>query len=274
MSTKNNTVTLDKKLVRRSAWIYVFFHHSAQNYERMMGLAFAHTLERPLRQLYPDDNDYSLALQRHMQYFNSEPTLGAVIPGIVLALEEGKANGSGVTEELIISTKTSLMGPLAGIGDSLIGSVYGTIVASIAIGLSIESGSLLGPILYMILSAGVLVGIKYGLFVKGYELGLNSIKHLTSNLTETLTMGLNVVGLITVGGITANTVNIPIKWEFVSGELVLPLQEILDKIMPGLLPLVLTIGVGYLYSKKNWSTVKTLFVIIAAVFVLVFAGIL
>lgn len=274
MSTKNNHTVISKKDVSKAAWTYVFFHHSGQNYERMMGMAFAHTLQEPLRKLYTDDEDYKEALQRHMQYFNSEPTLGAVIPGVVLALEEGKANGDEVSEELIVSTKTALMGPLAGIGDSLIGSVYGTIVASIAIGLSLESGSLIGPVLYMILSAGVLVAIKYGLFVKGYKLGLNSIKYLTSELTSTLTMALSIVGLITVGGITANTVNVPIKWEYVSGELVISIQEILDSIMPGIIPLLLTIGIWYLYSKKNWSTVKTLVVLLVAVFVLVFIGIL
>lgn len=270
----NNVEVLNIKEVRKSAWTYVFFHHSAQNYERMMGLAFAHTLQRPLRILYKNDEDYKEALLRHMQYFNSEPTLGAVIPGIVLALEEGKAGGADVSEELILSTKTALMGPLAGIGDSLIGSVYGTIVASIAIGLSIETGSLIGPILYMILSAGVLVGIKYGLFVKGYKMGLNAIKLLTSELTNTLTMALSIIGLITVGGITANTVNVPIKWEYVSGELVISLQNILDQIMPGVVPLILTIGIWYLYSRKNWSTVKTLLVLLISVFVLVFIGIL
>lgn len=272
---KNNTaITISKGDVSKSAWTYVFFHHSAQNYERMMGLAFAHTLQQPLRKLYPNDEEYSLALKRHMQYFNSEPTLGAVIPGVILALEEGRANGEEVNEELIISTKTALMGPLAGIGDSLIGSVYGTIVASIAIGLSIESGSLIGPVMYMIFSAGVLVALKYGLFMKGYQLGLGAIKFLTSELTDVLTMALSVIGLVTVGGITANTVQAPVKWEYVSGDLVISLQEILDKIMPGLIPLTLTIGIWYLYSKKNWSTVKTLLVLLASVFVLVFFGIM
>lgn len=274
MSTKNNELTLNRKDVQHSAWLYVFFHHSAQNYERMMGLAFAHALAKPLRKLYTDDNDYKAALKRHMQYFNSEPTLGAIIPGIVLALEEGKAKGKDVSDELIISTKTAMMGPLAGIGDSLIGSVYQTIIASIAISLSIESGSFLGPIFYLIFSAAAMVGLKYLLFMKGYDLSLNSLKLLSSDITKMLTTVLNIVGLITVGGITANTVKINVQWQYTSGELVVSIQEILDKIMPGVLPLLLTIGVWYLYSKKNWSTTKALFLVIACSFVLVLLGIL
>lgn len=269
----SNKVKLDRKDVRRASWIYVFFHHCSQNYERMMGLAFCHSLEKPLRKLYPDDKEYAEALQRHMNFFNTEPTLGAIIPGIVLGLEEGKANGQDINDELILGTKTALMGPFAGIGDSLIGAVYGTIVASIAIGLS-NDGSILGAIFYMIFSVGVLVAIKYGLFMKGYDLGLKALHLITPKITEVATTALGIVGLITVGGIAANTVKIPIKYAFVSGELTVSIQEIIDKIMPGLLPILLVIGLWYLYTKKNWSTIKALLVILVAVIILVFFGIM
>ncbi len=260
---------LTKKDISNSAWTYVFFHHCAQNYERMMGLAFCHTLSKPLRKIYENDEDYKAALKRHMNFFNSEPALGAIIPGIVLGLEEGRASGKDIDDEMILSTKTALMGPFAGIGDSLIGAVYGTIVASIAIALS-QDGSVLGSIFYLIFSTGVLVALKYGLFVKGYQLGLKSLELVTPQITEAITTALGIIGLITVGGIAANTVKVPIKYEFVSGELIVSIQEILDKIIPGILPLILVIGLWYLYDRKKWSTVKALIVILISVIILVF----
>lgn len=273
MNTKNN-IKLSRNDVRRSAMINLHFHHSAQNYERMMGLAFTHALQKPLRKLYTNDQDYIESLQRHMMYYNTEPTMGAVVPGVILALEEGKANGLDITEELIVNTKTSLMGPLAGVGDSLIGSVYQSIVASIAIGMSIESGSLLGPVFFLLFHAGILVAIKYGLFMKGYDLGIKVLDYLTGEITEMLTLALSVVGLVTVGGIAANTVKVPVALEYVNGDLVISIQEILDKIMPNFLPLLLTIGIWYLYSKKGWTVVKALLAIVVVTFLLVLIGVL
>ena len=265
---------LDKKDVQQAAWTNVFFHHCAQNYERMMGLAFCHTLSKPLEKLYPEKEDYKKALTRHMQYYNTEPTLGSIIPGIVLGLEEGMANGeSGVTEELILGTKTALMGPFAGIGDSLWGATYNSIIASIAIGLS-EGGSLLGVFFFLIFHAGVGVFMKYFLFMKGYELGLNALNIITPKVTEIATTALGIAGLITVGGVAANTVNVPIAYEYVSGELVINIQSIIDKIMPGLLPLCLTIGLWWLYTKKNWSAVKAIIVLLVSTIVLVYLGIM
>ncbi|MEA4875887.1 PTS system mannose/fructose/sorbose family transporter subunit IID [Anaerorhabdus sp.] len=267
------TNKITKKDVQKAAWTNVFFHHCAQNYERMMGLAFCHILSKPLKQLYPNKEDYIKALERHMNFYNTEPTLGSIIPGVILGLEEGMSNGEDVTEEMILGTKTALMGPFAGIGDSLIGATYASIVASIAIGLS-SNGSLLGVFFFLIFHAAVPVFMKYGLFMKGYELGLNALNLITPKITEIVTTTLGVVGLITVGGITATTVKVPIAFEYVSGDLVINIQSILDQIMPGLLPLCLTIGLWWLYQRKGWSAIKALLVLLVIVIILVYLGVM
>lgn len=272
MSEKTKILT--KQDVRHSAFLYMMFHHCAQNYERMMGLAFCHCLQKPLKKLYPDQEEYTKALQRHMQYFNTEPTVGSIIPGITLGLEEGRAMGEAVDEEMIVSTKNALMGPFAGIGDSMIGSVYQTIIASIAIGLSAESGSLIGPVLLLLLYSFVCVGLKLGLFQMGYRMGTNALQLLTGKVTEIATVALSIVGLVTVGGVAANTVNVPLALTFTSGELTVEVGTIINNIMPGLLPLCLCLGIWQLYTKKHWSTVRALVVCIAAVYVCVLLGIM
>lgn len=88
---------LDRKDVKNAAWTWMFFHHCAQNFERMQGLAFCHTMSKPLEKLYGDNpEELKAALTRHMQFFNTEPQLGSVIPGITIALEEARANGGEV----------------------------------------------------------------------------------------------------------------------------------------------------------------------------------
>ena len=265
---------LTKQDIRAAAWRYIFWHQCGQNYERMQGLAFGHVLAKPLQKLYPDLTAYSEAIVRHVQYYNSNPNLGALVPGITLALEEGRAKQDPIDVDLIVNTKTALMGPLAGIGDPLVSSVYCSIVASLCIGFSMSSGSLLGPMLYLILSTGVLVAIKYFCFIKGYQFGMKAVKYLSAELTNMVTLALSVVGTITIGGITSSIVKMPIAYQYVSGESTIVAQEMLDKIMPGLLPFLMTLLIWYLYTKRNWSTIKALLLVCAISFVLVYFGIM
>lgn len=267
------TNKLDRQDVRQAAMTNLMFHHCAQNYERMMGMAFCHALSKSLEKLYPNKEDYTQALVRHMNYYNTEPTLGAIIPGIVLGLEEGKANGDDISEEVILGAKTALMGPLAGIGDSLVGATYMSIVASISIGLS-EGGSLLGILFFLIFHAAIPAFAKYYLFIKGYDLGLKAIEILNSKVKDIATTMLGIVGLITVGGIAANSVKVPLALEYTSGELVVKVGDLFDKIMPGLLPLCLTIGIWRLYDKKGWSPVKALLTLMVVVVIFVYLKIM
>lgn len=265
---------LTKKDIRAAAWRYVFWHQSGQNYERMQGLAFGHILAKPLRKLYKDDEEYRQALVRHVQYYNSNPTLGGIVPGVTLALEEGRAMGEPVDVDLIIGTKNALMGPLAGIGDPLISSVYCSIAASLAISLTTSTNSLIGPAMYLVLNTGVLVLLKWLCVVKGYEFGSKAVSVLTGSFTHVLTIALSIVGTITIGGITSSIVKIPITYEYVSGESVISAADMLSKIMPGLLPFLMTILVWYLYSKRGWSTSKALILVICLCFVCVLCGIM
>ena len=56
---------------------------------------------------------------RQAAYFNTEPQTGQLINGITASLEENIALDGGVSEEMPNNVKATLMGPLAGIGDSL-----------------------------------------------------------------------------------------------------------------------------------------------------------
>ena len=124
---------LTKKDIDKAAWSYIFFAQATQNFERMMGLAFCHVMEPILKKIYKDNpEEYKKSLERHMQYYNTEPQLGALIPGITIAMEEARAKGEDVSEELIVNTKNALMGPFAGIGDSMLIGTYSPILLSIA----------------------------------------------------------------------------------------------------------------------------------------------
>ena len=133
---------LTRKDIDKAAWSYIFFSQATQNFERMMGLAFCHVMEPILKKLYGEGSEeYQKSLERHMQFYNTEPQLGALIPGITIAMEESRAKGENVSEELIVNTKNALMGPFAGIGDSMLIGTYSPILLSIAMGLCIQDGN-------------------------------------------------------------------------------------------------------------------------------------
>ena len=267
---------LTKKDVSKAAWYWTFFHHCTQNYERMMGLAFCATLAKPLKKLYGSDKEgLSDALTRNMTFFNTEPQLGSLIPGMTLALEEAKANGEPVDPEVITSTKSALMGPFAGIGDSILVGTYNPILLSIGIGLS-AGGSPIGAIFFFLTWTISVVALKYFGFIKGYSMGMDAVTNLLhSSLKDKIVTALNIIGLIVIGGVASTTVAAPIKLAFVAGEMNVEIQaSILDKILPGLVPMLLTLLCYWLIDKKGWSANKIILLILAIAAVCVPLGIM
>ena len=273
--SKRHEVHLSKHDVSVASWRWAFFNLSSQNYERMQGTPFCHSLSGALEKLYGDDQKgLSEALKRNMTFFNTEPQLGSVIPGITLALEEEKANDPSFDEEIISSTKNALMGPFAGIGDSVLVGTLNPILLSIGIGLS-TGGSPVGPIAFLALWCGIVVPLKYFLFVRGYSLGLDAVKLLTNaELKDKITTALTIVGLIVIGGVAATTIKAPITWVYTAGDMKIAIQDILDKIMPNLVPLVVAVVSYLLISKRGWSANKLLVGILVFAAIMVALGIM
>lgn len=64
-------------------------------------------------------------LKRHLEFFNTTPHIVTLILGINAAMEEENANDPNFDSAAIDNIKMSLMGPLAGIGDSFFGGLFG-----------------------------------------------------------------------------------------------------------------------------------------------------
>lgn len=268
-------VSLSKRDVSTAAWRWAFFCLASQNYERMMGTPFCHSLSGALEKLYEGDKEgLSGALKRNMTFFNTEPQLGAIIPGICLALEEEKANDPDFDEEIISSTKNALMGPFAGIGDSILVGTINPILLSIGIGLAAD-GSPVGPLVFLALWCGIVIPLKYFLFTKGYSLGLDAVKLLSNaELKDKVTTALTIVGLIVIGGVAATTISAPVAFVYTSGDMSISLQEIFDKIMPNLVPLLVALASYLLVSKKGWSANKLIVAILVFAAIMVATGIM
>ena len=129
----------------------------------------------------------------------------------------------------------------------------------------------LAPIVFLLLFNIPSILVKYyGTFL-GYKLGSEYIQKVyASGLMNILTKAASIVGLIMVGGMTASMVTFNSTYELtMKGESVLNLQNMLDQIFIGIVPLGLTLLCYYLLKKKNISiTVLIIGVIILSIILL------
>lgn len=114
-----------KKDLRNANWRWLM-SVCTFNYQTQQGASVAYALSPVLRKIYTNDEDYKQALNNHFRYYNTQPWLAAIILGACVAMEErdGLAAADAV-QDLKIGT----MGPLAGVGDSLLMTMIPTIMA-------------------------------------------------------------------------------------------------------------------------------------------------
>lgn len=234
------------------------------NYERQMNMAFCYSMLPVIKRLYPTKEEQTEAMQRHLEFFNTTPHLSTLILGITAAMEEQNANDPEFETESINNVKVSLMGPLAGIGDSFIWGTLRIIATGVGVSLAAQ-GNILGPLLFLLLFNIPAQGLRFYLMHAGYKLGSGFLaKVQESGLMEILTYGASVLGLMVIGGMTAENVAITVPLVIGSGETATTLGDICNTIMPGLLPLAFTLLMYWLVSKKN---VKTTTLLVALVVV-------
>lgn len=194
------------------------------------------------------------ALVRSMSYFNTTIPCSTFIMGLTASMEKKNSEQEDFDANSINAVKSSLMGPLAGIGDSIFWGVLRVIAAGIAVGLGM-SGNILAPVVFLLLFNVPSILIRYyGTFL-GYRLGSEYIQKMyESGLMSILTKCASIVGLVMVGGMTAGMVTFQSKYELMmEGSSILNLQSMLDQIFVGIVPLGLTLLCYYLLKKKNIS---------------------
>jgi PTS system mannose-specific IID component len=243
-----------KRVSRRTllaAWIrWLFFSHATYNYERLQGLGFAHAMVPVIRKLYDTREEIAEALKRHLAFFNTEAQVGAMIPAMIIAMEEERASGHKVTEEAMTALKSGLMGVLSGVGDSVTQGVITPILLSLGISLA-SAGNLAGPILYFILESGAIISISYLSWTQGYRMGRSAVKGvLAGGAMRRWTEAAGVLGMVVVGALAAQLVSLSTVATVAVGQEEVNLQtDLLDEIMVGLLPLLLTLGLWWMLAQ-------------------------
>ena len=267
---------LEKKDVFKSWLMWWFTAEMSHSYERLQGLSFGAGMLPALVKLYPnyktdpeEKAELSAAIKRHLGFYNTEANYGSIVNGVVLSMEEQKANGADIPEDAIISVKTGFMGPMAGIGDTLDWATVLPILVSLFIPLAAEGKAIagIGPVgIFLIYS----LFTGWYMFKLGYSTGTASAESLLkSGKIKTLITFAAILGLFMMGGLTASYVKVstPLVITTAAG-VTKSVQDILNNIVPNLLPLLTVFGVYFYLEKvkRNYLSITLILIAIGLVF--------
>ncbi|SEO67489.1 PTS mannose transporter subunit IID [Propionispora vibrioides] len=224
------------------------------NFERMQSMGFCVSLIPAIKRLY-EGEERKAALKRHLEFFNTQPFVANAIMGITAAMEEKRANGAPIDDGTLNGVKIGLMGPLAGVGDPIYWGTLRPVTAALGASLAL-GGSILGPLLFFVVFNILRLATKWYGIQYGYEKGTDIVADMSGNRLQKITEGASILGLFVMGSLVCKwtSVNVPLVVSTVTGQdgktVVTTVQGILDQLMPGLLPLLLTFACMYLLKRK------------------------
>ena len=238
---------LDKKTLNKMVWRSLNLQGSF-NYERMQANGWLYGILPGLLAIHGEGTeDLKLSMGHNLEFFNTHPFLVTFVMGIVLSLEQQKADINTIR-----AVRVAAMGPLGGIGDAIFWFTLVPIAAGIGANMAID-GSIAGPIVFLALFNIVQFAVRFFLMHWSYKLGTSAISALTEYAKE-FTSAASLLGVFVVGALTSNYGGTAL-----SNNLTLEngttIQSILDGVLPKMIPLALTLGLYFLMKKKKWTPV-------------------
>lgn len=230
------------------------------NYERFMGLSYTYSMLPVLKDIYKDDPEgLKASVLSNLQYYNCSPYLNPYVMGVHIGIEKSEKAKS---LEAVRAIKTGLMGPLSGLGDSVFVTIPWTICGAIAANMALE-GSIAGIVIWIVVSL-LLKFSGIPLFIAGITSGTSLVSQLETKI-KSITECVGVLGLMVVGALITTVIHANVALTFSQGDLTMAGNEILDSIMPGIIPAV-TVGVVYwLLGKKVKPAVVILMILVLSV---------
>ena len=265
--------TLSRKALNKSFRNWFYGHLTCFTQEHMQTFGYMLSMLPIVEELYATNEEQTEKVLTYSTFFNTEPQVGSIVVGITAGMEEARANGEDVDDETINGIRAGLMGPLAGMGDSLVVGTLLPILLGIALGLS-GGGSVLGPIFFILVwNVGMFFIMRF-LYFKGYELGGKAVEYLVGEKANAIREAIVMLGTMVIGGVAAMWINISTSFQMLNSEggVIVDLQSTLDSVYPNILSPIFVVGCWYLLSKKRLSPVVVMLILVAVAFVGVLVG--
>lgn len=271
---------ITKKDVTKAYLRWHFANEIPHTFERYLAPSLLYAMMPILRKLYKDPEQLKAAYKRQLLFFNTQLSWGGgVITGLMSSMEQQRAEEEHGNKEILMqddlmyNTKAGLMGALAGIGDAIDSGTVQYIFIAIAVPWA-QEGSPLGAIFPFVCFAlyQVILGIFFAR--QAFSMGRNASGLMQSTGVQTAIETLSVLGLFMMGILAGNYVKVSSALKFGISGREFVIQDILDQIVPGILPLAVVMGVYWFYTKKGLKVTQALLWLTGILIVLAAVGIL
>lgn len=271
---------ITKKDVTKAYLRWHFANEIPHSFERYLAPSLLYGMMPILKKLYKDDDARRAAYKRQLLFFNTQLSWGGgVITGLMSSMEQQRAEEEYTDSEVLMqddlmyNTKAGLMGALAGIEDAIDSGTVQYIFIAIAVPWA-QQGSALGALFPFICFATyqAILGVFFAR--QAFAMGRNATGLMQSTGIQTAIETLSVLGLFMMGVLAGNYVKVESTLKFVISGKDFVIQDILDQIVPGLLPLAVVMGVYWFYNKKGLKVTQALLWLTLILIVLAGIGIL
>ncbi len=244
----SNEGKITKKELNSVFW-RSFTINASFNYERQMNQGYVYSMIPVLKKLYPERELLTEALRRHSEFFNVTPMVAPFVMGLSTAMEEKNERDQDFDTNSINAVKSALMGPLSGIGDSIFWGTLRPLAAGIACSLAM-SGNIVAPLIFLLLFNIPNVLCRYYGLQVGYQMGTNFLTQMEkSGIMQKIFTAASMVGLMVIGGMVVSMVSLNLGITIGSGDGAIVLNDVINGIMPKMLPLFVTFGLYRLVKK-------------------------
>lgn len=252
MKFQENLDKEEKKMMRSVFWRSWTMNASRTGATQYHAVGVIYTLLPVINKFYKTDEERAEAIVRHTTWFNATMHINNFIIGLVSSMEKQNSEDETFDESSITAVKASLMGPISGIGDSFFWGILRVIAAGIGISLA-TTGSPMGAIVFLLIYNIPAFLIHYYALYSGYSVGASFIQRMyESGGMKILTKASSMLGLMMMGSMTASNVKFKTILEVsVKGsEEAMKMQDYLDQLFIGIVPLIVTLVAFWLLRKK------------------------
>lgn len=260
---------LEKKDVRNLALRWMIHSQLSWSYNKMQGCGYFATVYPYLKRIYGDDEEgLRKSVKTNSNFFNSTPHTSNIIVGMTVAMEE--AEGENVIPT-VDGLKTGLMGPFAGIGDSIFGVIIPTIFGAIAAYMAID-GNPIGEIIWLLVGFSLII-LRIKFTQIGYDSGIKLVSSYQDQISR-FTNSAMILGLVVIGGLIPTIISANLNDAIAIGEVTVNLQDMSNQILPALVPVLLTVFSYKMLGLKNITSTKLIFIVMGLGILLSVTGVL
>ncbi|ARU91813.1 hypothetical protein SCLARK_001271 [Spiroplasma clarkii] len=254
--TSANPGKTSKSIVAKIIALTWFTLANAFNYATMQGIGYGFILYPALKQIFKNDPArLNHELIENSTFFNCNNSWTPLIIALHIKMLEAGAS----TKEAIM-VKLSLMGPLAGIGDTLYSFTMVPVFTIIGVQFS-QNGSAFGAILSVVALSLYFFAVMLSVTLLGLKMGEKIVDDLAQTM-KTISLMASIIGITVIVGLSLTFVkfNLDISWTQAvgSGQKSNSIKEILDNVAPNLLPVTAISTYVALISKAKWSVIKVI----------------